>query len=57
MGNYDLTPFYKALYNYDYQGTIAIHTWGIYDNFGLTPNEHLPLSKKEIEKLASTACK
>ncbi len=57
MGKYDLVPFYTALYNNNYQGDIAIQTWGIKNNFGLTPEQHLPLSKTVIDSLAVEVCK
>ncbi len=56
MGTYDYTNFYKALYEIDYKGPIAIHTWGILENFGLSPEDHLPNSRELILELAAEVC-
>jgi sugar phosphate isomerase/epimerase len=56
MGTYDLSDFYESLVDFNVAGPITIHTWGIYNNFGLTPEEHLPVSKEIINQLAADAC-
>jgi sugar phosphate isomerase/epimerase len=56
MGTYDLSDFYQALVDFNIGAPITIHTWGIYNNFGLTPEEHLPASKGIINQLAADAC-
>jgi sugar phosphate isomerase/epimerase len=57
MGTYDYTKYYKALYENDYEGPIAIHTWGIFKNFGLAPKDHLPDSRNILLELAIDVCK
>ena len=56
MGTYDYSVFYQSLYDNNYYGPIAIHTWGIYENFGLQPQDHLPISQQIISDLTKTIC-
>jgi hypothetical protein len=57
ISTYDFAPFYNALCLTNYKGPIAIHTYGIYENFHLTPEEHLPKSREVLLTLANNACK
>lgn len=55
-GTYNYKPFYEALINHNYRGPIAIHTWGILNNFGLTAENYLPTAKNTIIDLANSSC-
>lgn len=57
MGNYDYSDFINSLYLNDYKYPIAIHTWGIFENFNSKPNDYLPESKNIILKLSKSICK
>lgn len=57
MGNYDYKNYFNALYKIDYKRPIAIHTWGMLNNFGLSPKDHLPNSKDILLALGSDVCK
>lgn len=56
MGTYDYSTFYKTLYEVNYKGPIALHTWGIFDNFKLTVQEHLPHSREIITNMHQQLC-
>ena len=56
MGTYDLSSYYNALHSIGYKGPIAIHTWGIINNFGLYSQDHLPRSRNKLIQLANKAC-
>lgn len=56
MGDYDYNSFILSLKDNYYKGPIAIHTWGILNNFELSVEEHLPESKKIIEMISGELC-
>ena len=56
MGNYDYHEFINSLHSNQYKGPIAIHTWGIYENFGLKPIDYIPESKNILLDLCTTIC-
>lgn len=56
MGTYKYSTFYNALYKANYQGPIAIHTWGIFNNFNLTIDNHLLQSKNIIDNMSKQIC-
>lgn len=56
MGDYDYTKFLLTLFEYNYFRVIAIHTWGVSNNFNLTIEEHLPQSKKIVDNILENFC-
>ena len=55
-GTYNYTQFYKSLYKVNYIGPIAIHSWGILNNFGLRPMDHIPISRQILLEIATDLC-
>jgi len=56
MGTYNYTSFYQKLIAKEYKGTIAIHSWGVSENFNLNPADHLPNSKNILLDISDNSC-